>query len=105
MTALRRHIHRYRWLSAALIMAALLVRMLVPVGYMPGTADGAFVLRPCDGLRAMMGAVAADAAMTSDDYVHADHGDAQGDGAGHGKLQSPCAFSGLAIPSLAAIDP
>ena len=49
MTSLRRHVHRCRWLAAALIMAALMVRMLVPMGYMPSVADGVFAMQPCDG--------------------------------------------------------
>lgn len=103
MTSLRRHIHRYRWLAAALIVAALLIKMLVPTGYMPSMADGTFVMRPCDGQRA--GPAMMNATMTSSGHAHAGHDDHRDDGGKHGTFDMPCAFSSLATPSLAAADP
>ncbi len=102
MTSLRRHVHRCRWLAAALIMAALMVRMLVPMGYMPSVADGVFAMQPCDGQSprtAMMHET-----MTSGEHMHADHDGQRDDSGKHRHVQAPCAFSGLAAPSLAGAD-
>lgn len=103
MISLRRHIHRSCWHVATLILAALIIRLLVPTGYMPGMVDGAVVMRPCDGQRAKPAMM--NMAMPSGDHAHASHDDDRGEGGQHGGFDAPCAFSGLATPALAATDP
>src|SRR3546814_1080895 len=73
MTSLRGHVHRHRWLAAALIIMTLLITILVPAGYMPSMVDGAFVMRPCDGQRVLN--PMADMVMPSGDHAHADRPD------------------------------
>lgn len=103
MTSLRGHIRRHRWLAAALVIATLLMTMLVPAGYMPSMADGAFVMRPCDGQRTPN--PMADMAMASGDHAHADRqGHHDGDGS-HDRFNTPCVFSSLSTPALPPVDP
>src|SRR3546814_4197361 len=72
MTSLRGHVHRHRWLAAALIIMTLLITILVPAGYMPSMVDGAFVMRPCDGQRVLN--PMADMVMPSGDHAHRSEG-------------------------------
>ena len=103
MTALRIHVRRHRWLAAALVIATLLMTMLVPAGYMPSMADGAFVMRPCDGQRTAN--PMADMAMASGDHAHADRqGHHEGDGSPD-RFNPPCVFAGLSTPALPPVDP
>src|SRR3546814_15721624 len=67
MTSLRGHVHRPRWLAAALIIMTLRITILLPAGYMPSTVDGAFVLRPCNGQRVLH--PMADMGMPSGDHA------------------------------------
>jgi len=107
VTSLRRHIHRCHWLAVALIVAALFIKMLVPMGYMPSLANGIFVIQPCDSQSA--GGAMMHTSMTAGDHAYMDrhdnrdHGEKQDEK--HSAFDKPCAFSGLATPSLVGVDP
>lgn len=104
MNPLRHHIQRHRWWAAALIVAALLIEILVPAGYMPTVTNGAFLMRPCAGQDAPFAMAAASGA--SDSTAHGDHDHRHDpEGGDHGKLEAPCVFSSLSAPVLGAIDP
>lgn len=84
-----------RRLAVLLCAATLLLRLLVPTGYMIGGEHGRPTIELCSGVAGhsmtmpgMQGGVA-------------DHGKS-GDG---GKAEVPCAFSGLAAAALGAVDP
>ena len=94
MTGLRRYLLRHRALAACLVALALLMKVLVPTGYMLGTSAGSITVEVCSGYGPMK--------MTMPMPGMAHH---QGDKGDHGKAEQPCAFSGLSAPSLAAADP
>ncbi len=86
-----------RHLAVLLCAATLLLRVLVPTGYMIGTAHGDPAIILCPGtVPAATGA--AMPGMRGDMHEHGDTGD-------HGKAQQPCAFAGLSAAMLGAIDP
>lgn len=103
MTSLRGHVHRHRWLAAALIIITLLITMLVPAGYMPDVADGAFVMQPCDDQR--VPDPMADMAMVSGDHAQADQSDHHDGDGSPDRFNTPCVFAGLSIPALLPVDP
>ena len=85
--------------SFALILctAALLLRLLVPTGYMIGSEHGRVTIVLCSGVAAPPTAMA----------MPGMHGDMPGHGKTqeHGKAESPCAFAGLSAAALGAVDP
>lgn len=103
-----RHLLAQRHVATLICAAALLLRMLVPTGYMIDRDHGRFTITICSGTALMQ--------MTMDVSPHAPamHG---GDMAGHGepmdhgksedhgRAEMPCAFSSLSAAALAAIDP
>src|SRR3546814_15987512 len=103
MTSLRGHVHRHRWLAAALIIMTLLITILVPAGYMPSMVDGAFVMRPCDGQRVLN--TMADIVMPSGDHAHADRPDHHDGDGSHERLNTPCVFSRLSTTAPSPVDP
>ncbi len=86
-----RQLVRHRFAAALLIAAALLVRLIVPTGYMLDASHGAITVELCSGTGPMR--------MAMPGMTHPD------DGKGHGKAGSPCAFAGLAAPALGGADP
>ena len=94
MTSFRHHLLRHRGFAAWLVAFALLMKMLLPGGYMLGVSVGSITVELCSGY-GPQGMVMAMPGM-------ADHGDKK---QGHGKAEQPCAFAGLAAPSLAGADP
>lgn len=93
MIALRRLLLNHRALSAWVIAFALLMKLLVPAGFMPVVAGGTISIEICSGT------APAKMMMAMPGMAH--HQDKSGH---HGK-EMPCAFSGLTAPSLAAADP
>ncbi len=91
-----RYILVKRYLAMLVCATTLLMKLLVPAGYMVDGDHGRFVITICSGT--------APAAMTMDmPGVHGDmpdHGRSEG-----GKAEMPCAFSGLSATPLAPIDP
>lgn len=98
MSSLRRLVRDHRLLAGWLFAAALLMRVLVPSGFMPvATADG-FRIVVCTGVAVQPEVAAAShAAMPG-----MTHHDSTPDAPGH---DMPCGFAGLSMPSLGATDP
>ena len=90
MTRLRHRIFAHRRWAAWLFAAALLMKLLVPAGFMPAASAGTIAIELCTGSGAQT--------IT----IPGEHQDEQGR---HGKASSPCIFAGLGGPSLAAVDP
>lgn len=90
VTRLRHHIFTHRGWAAWLFAAALLMKLLVPAGFMPAASAGTITIELCTGAGAQT--------IT----IPGEHQDEQG---GHGKTGSPCIFAGLGAPLLAAADP
>ena len=80
-----------------LCAATLLLKLLVPTGYMIGSEHGRMTIEVCSGV--------APQPMVME--MPAMHGDMSGHGKSkdHGKAEMPCAFSGLSAAVLGAIDP
>lgn len=92
-----RHLLAQRRLAVLICAAALLLKLLVPAGYMIGSDHGHPVITPCSGV------VSRGVTMAMPD-MHggmADHGKTKD----HGKAEMPCAFAGLSAATLGAIDP
>jgi hypothetical protein len=83
---------QHRWAARWLIASALLLRILVPTGYMLGFEGGSVNIELCSGYGPMK--------MTMP-MVGMMHHDQKGD---HSKAEPPCEFSGLSAPSLAGVD-
>jgi hypothetical protein len=85
-----------RRLAVLICAAALLLKMLMPAGYMIDDSRGHITVTICSG--------AAPQSMVMDvsagQHDMPDHDDSD-----HGKTQMPCAFSGLSAAALGAIDP
>lgn len=93
MTMLHSLIVRYRWLAIWLVGAALMMKMLVPAGFMPTVSSSTILIQLCsaNGLQTVMMKIPGKA------------GDS--DTADHQQAEMPCAFSGLSSPTLAGADP
>lgn len=95
MEPLRRLVASHRVVAGAILALALVMKLLLPAGFMSTVADGQMVVRMCSGTGPMT-------------MVMHLPGLAQGkaDREGHhDKHEQPCAFAGLSTPSLAAADP
>ena len=86
-----------RHFAVPLCAATLLLKLLVPTGYMIGSEHGRMTIELCSGIAPQPIAVEMPG-------MHADMHD-HGKSKDHGKAEMPCAFSGLSAASLAAIDP
>jgi hypothetical protein len=93
VNALRRLVLRRPILAAWLVAMALMMKMLVPAGFMPSATGGFMTVQLCTG----MGPQTVTMALPGKAGEH----DGQDQ---HGKVDQPCAFSGLAAPTLAAAD-
>ncbi|MBB3910769.1 DUF2946 family protein [Sphingomonas desiccabilis] len=107
MTALRRHFLAHRRSAAWLIAAALLMRMLIPTGYMlVASPAGIPTFAMCSGYGPILPAAATHGAGHGAHESHATKGGGEHQGQQHeAKEQPPCAFAGLATAALAATDP
>ncbi|WP_294292192.1 DUF2946 family protein [uncultured Sphingomonas sp.] len=92
-----RQILAQRHFAVLLCAATLLLKLLVPTGYMIDNGSGRMTVTICSGL--------GPATMTMD--MPTMHGDMPDDGKSkdHGKTEMPCAFSGLSAAMLGSIDP
>ena len=77
--------------------ATLLLRLLVPSGYMIDRVSGHFTITICSG-------IAAPAVTTAMPGMHGEMPD-HGKPGDHGKAEMPCAFSGFSAAALSATDP
>lgn len=108
MFRVRRLLLTHNALAALVIAVALLMKAVVPAGFMPMLVDGRVVIALCSGFGPVPPIAAASsmagmhhgAAM---DEAHGGH-DRKDDGQ-HDNKPQPCAFSGLNAPSLAGADP
>lgn len=100
MTRLRPHLLRYRWLACWLVGLALLVRIVVPAGYMPTFTGDTITVELCSGYGPMNMTMA-----RHDMAAMSGMPDRQDKPSEHGKGEMPCGFSGLLAHSLAGTDP
>ncbi|WP_413061187.1 DUF2946 family protein [Sphingomonas carotinifaciens] len=96
-----RHLLAQRRLAVLICAAALLLKLLVPTGYMIGNDHGALGIVICSGAAPMMTMPAGDGAMAA---MH-DTAPEQGPSKEHGKAEMPCAYAGLSAQMLGAVDP
>lgn len=99
MFRLRAFLIRYPHLVAALVLAALAMRVIVPAGFMPVFDHGRVTLALCSGFAPAPVAAPAHAAMPGMSH-HAGMDHDKGE-----KPPSPCAFADLALPVLGGADP
>lgn len=92
MSSLRMLIARNRRIAALLIAMTLLVRALVPVGFMPDFSGGSFTIALCSGTgpATVTLAVAPHSQHHDADKIHAD---------------MACPYAALAMPTLGGADP
>lgn len=95
MHRLRNLVLANRPFFCALLALALMMKIVMPAGFMPTVSNGQIVVSICSGTGPMT------MVMT---IPGLEHGKSEGDGH-QGKAEPPCAFSGLSTPSLAAADP
>ena len=86
-----------RYFAVLVCAATLLLKLLVPTGYMIGSEHGRITIELCSG-------VAPRAVTMAMPEMHGDMPD-HGKSQDHGKADMPCAFAGLSAASLGAIDP
>jgi hypothetical protein len=86
-----------RYFAVLLCAATLLLKLLVPAGYMIGSEHGRMTIELCSGVVAQPTTLAAPE-MQLDMLGHGKSQD-------HGKAEMPCAFTGLSAASLGAVDP
>ena len=108
MSRLRRLVLTHTALAALVIVVSLLMKAVVPAGFMPMLVGGRVVIALCSGFGPVP-PVAAASAMAGMDHgaaMSAKHGGHdRKDGGQHDNKPQPCAFSGLSAPSLAGADP
>ena len=89
-----RHLLAQRRLAVLICAAALLLKLLVPTGYMIDGAAGRIAVVPCSGIVSIATAAEMHGGMSD----HGPSGKA-------GKAELPCAFAGLSAAALGTIDP
>lgn len=115
MTAIRSLIAQ-RHLAALLCVAALLLKLVIPSGYMIGEAQGHMAVVLCPGTMPVADVMphmsSGDMAMMHGtphaalpDHVGSDHGGTGHSDGQHSRAEMPCAFAGLSAAALAAVDP
>jgi hypothetical protein len=92
-----RHLLAQRHLAVLICAATLLLKLLVPTGYMIDSDHGRIAITVCSGT--------APAAMSMEmPGMHGDMPD-HGKSKDNGKAEMPCAFAGLSAAVLGPIDP
>ncbi|MEG3159095.1 hypothetical protein U1763_01135 [Sphingomonas sp. LB2R24] len=122
MSALRRLILSRPLLMGWLCVAVLAMKLLVPSGYMISGEGGRVAIILCSGVAPSMAApsmigtsttgpsstgtsMAASPNMVMGDHVMSGHAMPEHDpSTSHGKMEMPCAFSGLSAQALASVD-
>ena len=89
-----RYLLAQRHLAVLLCAATLMLKLLVPTGYMIDSNHGRMTITICSGTGPATIATEMHGGM-------ADHGKSKD----HGKAEMPCAFSGLSAAMTGAIDP
>ena len=111
MNAWRTMILARRRLACLLVVLVLFAKVLVPTGYMfTETADG-FIVEMCGGQGAMGSDVGTTTAATPVTMMtpmpmmtHMGKAAPAGHHDGSGKVDAPCAFSGIGMAAMAAVD-
>lgn len=98
MHRLRNQIRQHRVLAAWLLAFALLLKVVVPSGYMLDTAGGTIRMAICSGMGPMKTTMAMAMPGMADGAAHKHQKDGE-------KADQPCAFAGLNAHSVAATDP
>lgn len=93
-----RHLLAQRHLAVLICAAALLLKLLVPTGYMIGNASGYVAISICSGFGPATTMMMDMPGMRGDMPDHGKSND-------HGKAELPCAFAGLSAAMTDAIDP
>jgi len=91
-----RHLLAQRHLAVLLCVATLLLKVLIPTGYMVASDHGRIAITLCPG--------AGPVTMSDMPGMHGDMPD-HGKSGDHGKAEMPCAFSSLSAAVTDAIDP
>ena len=99
MAALRRLLLDHRQLAAWVLACALVMKILVPAGFMPVVSGGRVTIEICGGTVPVQTVMAPMMAMAMPGMAH------HSGKSDHQEREMPCAFSGLTAPSLAAVDP
>ena len=100
-----RHLLAQRHLAVLICAAALLLKLLVPTGYMIENDHGGFAIVICPGTAPATSAMTMpgmDGDMAAMHGAMPDHGKAKEHG---GKAEMPCTYSGLSAQALGAVDP
>jgi hypothetical protein len=92
-----RHLLAQRQLAVLLCAATLLLKLLVPTGYMIDSDHGRMTITICLGTAPRTMTMA----MSGMHGAMTDHGKSKD----HSKAEMPCAFSGLSAAMLGSIDP
>jgi hypothetical protein len=92
VTRARKLFVRHHWLCALLLGATLIVKALMPAGFMPAVSNGVILVQLCSGQGPQT--IALELPGTTGEH---DHGE-------HKKADALCAFAGLSSPTLAAAD-
>jgi hypothetical protein len=96
----RRLLHRPH-AAAWLLAATLLMKLMVPAGFMPVAHHGSMTLLPCSGFGPQT--MATSMSMGAGHGGHGEHGQQNPDH--HSEQKTPCDFSVLAGPALSADEP
>ena len=91
--AMRHLLRHHRHLAGLVLALALLLKVVVPSGFMVSSTTGSVAIVICDGHGPMT------ASATMADMHH------RGEKQNHQGGDSPCAFSGLTAPVLSSTDP
>jgi hypothetical protein len=99
VAALRRLLLNHRQLAAWVLACALVMKILVPAGFMPVVSGGHVTIEICGGIAPAQTVMTPMRAMAMPGMAH------HSGKSDHQEREMPCAFSGLSAPSLAAVDP
>lgn len=100
-----RHLLAQRHLALLICAAAMLLKLLVPTGYMVASEQGRLIVTLCPGV--VSDSPAMPMAMPGMDHaMPMAHGTIPDGGRtkDHGKAEMPCAFAGLSAQVLGAVD-
>jgi hypothetical protein len=95
-----RHLLAQRHVALWLCAVTLLLRLLVPAGYMIGSDQGQVAIVACPGVVAPAPTATMPAMHHAVDGERHDHRPG-----GHSAVEMPCAFAGLSAAMLGAVDP
>ncbi len=98
MQSVRRFFLAHSHIAALICVAALMLRLLIPTGYMVSSVHSRIAITICSGVAGQQASMMMDIPMD-----HAMPG--EGKSKEHGKAEMPCAFSALSAQVLKGADP